>query len=82
VAVSNFPDKSTKRKKKVYCMAKEGKVELISTREAAEILKVTTQAICKIIWDGRLRATKLGNATSPWRIDKESVMKYVRTIRS
>lgn len=63
-------------------MAKEEKVELLSTREAAEILKVTTQAICKMIWDGRLKATKLGNATSPWRIDKDSVMKYLRKIRS
>ena len=59
-------------------MAKEATVELISTREAAEILKVTTQAICKIIWDGRLKATKLGNATSPWRINKECVMKYIK----
>ena len=58
------------------------KVELISTSEAAEILKVTRQGICKMIWDGRLKATKLGNATSPWRIDKDSVMKYLRKIRS
>ena len=58
--------------------AKEAKVELISTREAAAILKVTTQAICKMIWDGRLKATKLGNATSPWRINKESVVKYLK----
>jgi excisionase family DNA binding protein len=63
-------------------MAKEAKVELISTREAAEILKVTTQAICKMNKDGRLKATKLGNATSPWRILKDSVMKYVRQIRA
>jgi len=63
-------------------MVKEEKVELISTREAAELLNVTKQAICKMIWDGRLKATKLGNATSPWRIDKDSVMKYVRKIWS
>jgi len=63
-------------------------VELISTKEAAEILQVTRQGICKkqpttssygkMIWDGRLKATKLGNATSPWRINKESVMTYLR----
>jgi excisionase family DNA binding protein len=53
-------------------------VELISTREASEILKVTTQAICKMIWDGRLKATKLGNATSPWRINKASVVQYIK----
>jgi len=58
-------------------MAKEEKVELISTREASEILKVTTQAICKMIRSGRLKAVKLGNATSPWRIRKDSVMKYI-----
>jgi len=58
------------------------KVELISTKEAAELLKVTRQGICKMIWDGRLKAAKLGNATSPWRIDKDSVMKYLRKIRS
>jgi excisionase family DNA binding protein len=58
-------------------MASE-KVELISTSEAAEILEVTRQGICKIIWYGRLRAAKLGNATSPWRINKESVMKYLK----
>ena len=57
------------------------KVDLISTKEAAEILKVTRQGICKMIWDGRLKAAKLGNATSPWRIDKDSVMKYLRKIR-
>lgn len=63
-------------------MAEEGKVELLSTSEAAELLKVTRQGICKMIWDGRLRATKLGNATSPWRIDKDSVMEYLRPIRA
>lgn len=63
-------------------MAEEQKVELISTREAAELLKVTRQGICKMIWNGRLKATKLGNATSPWRIDKDSVMEYLRKIRA
>ena len=59
-------------------MAEEENVYLISTKEAADILKVTRQGICKIIWDGRLKATKLGNATSPWRINKECVMKYIK----
>jgi len=53
-------------------------LELISTKEAAKMLAVSVQTICKMIWDGRLSATKLGNATSPWRINKESVMKYLQ----
>ena len=56
----------------------EEKIELISTREAAKILNVSIQTICKMIWDGRLKATKLGKATSPWRINKASVMKYLK----
>jgi predicted P-loop ATPase/GTPase len=31
-----------------------------------------------MINDGRLKAVKLGNTTSPWRINKESVMKYLK----
>ena len=56
----------------------ERNLELISTKEAAKMLNVSIQTICKMIWDGRLKATKLGNATSPWRINKESVMKYLK----
>ena len=56
----------------------EKNIELISTKKAAEMLEVSVQTICKMIWDGRLKATKLGNATSPWRINKESVMKYIK----
>ncbi len=56
----------------------EQNIDLISTKEAAKMLTVSVQTICKMIWDGRLKATKLGNATSPWRINKESVMTYLR----
>ena len=56
----------------------EKNIELISTKEAAKMLTVSVQTICKMIWDGRLKATKLGNATSPWRINKASVMKYLK----
>ncbi|MFQ6044477.1 MAG: helix-turn-helix domain-containing protein [Candidatus Poribacteria bacterium] len=53
-------------------------IELISTKKTAEMLEVSVQTICKMIKDGRLRATKLRNAKSPWRINKESVMKYLK----
>lgn len=52
--------------------------ELVSTTKAAQLLNVTTKTILHMIHDGRLKATKLGNATSPWRINKESVMKYIK----
>jgi len=57
---------------------KEKKIELISTKEASQMLNVSVQTICKMIWDGRLKATKLGEATSPWRINRETVMKYIK----
>ena len=53
-------------------------VELLSTKEAARLLSVTTKTILHMIHDGRLKAVKLGTATSPWRINKESVMKYLK----
>ncbi len=56
----------------------ETNIELISTKEAAKMLNVSVQTICKMIWDGRLKAFKLGNATSSWRINKDSVMEYLR----
>ena len=52
--------------------------ELVSTKEAARILNVTSQTILNMINDGRLKGVKLGNATSPWRINKESVMFYLK----
>jgi excisionase family DNA binding protein len=51
-------------------------VELVSTKKAAQLLSVTQKTILNMIHDGRLEATKLGNATSPWRIRKDSIMKY------
>ena len=48
-------------------------VELVSTKEAARLLSVTQKTILNMIHDGRLSATKLGNATSPWRIRKDSI---------
>jgi len=51
--------------------------ELVSTKEAARILSVTSQTILNMINDRRLKAVKLGNATSPWRIRRDSVMKYI-----
>ncbi len=53
-------------------------VELVSTKEAARKLRVTAKTILHMISDGRLKAVKLGNATSPWRIRKDSVMKYIK----
>jgi len=52
--------------------------ELLSTKEAARLLSVTQKTILHMIHDGRLKATKLGNATSPWRIRTDSVMKYFK----
>jgi len=57
---------------------KEKNIELISTKEASQMLNVSVQTICKMIWDRRLKGVKLGNATSPWRINKKSVMKYLK----
>lgn len=52
-------------------------IELLSTKQAAQLLNVTKQTIRHMIHDGRLEASKLGNATSPWRIRRDSVMKYI-----
>ena len=51
--------------------------ELLSTKEVARILNVSKQTILNMVYDGRLKGVKLGNATSPWRIRKDSAMKYV-----
>ena len=51
--------------------------ELVSTKEVARLLNVTPQTILNMIYSGRLKGVKLGNATSPWRIRKDSAMKYV-----
>ena len=64
--------------------------ELVSTKEVARLLNVTPQTILNMIYSGRgrlpplvdstalrLKGVKLGNATSPWRIRKDSAMKYI-----
>lgn len=56
----------------------DNNIDLISTTEAAQMLTVSIQTIGQMIWDGRLQATQLGNATSPWRINKASVVKYIK----
>ena len=53
--------------------------ELVSTKEVARLLNVTPQTILNMIYSGKLKGVKLENATSPWRIRKDSAMKYVAT---
>lgn len=57
----------------------ENEVELLTTQQAAQILRVTPQTIMNMIRRGDLPGRKVGvrGATSPWRIPKESVTKYI-----
>jgi excisionase family DNA binding protein len=53
--------------------------EYLTTQEAAEILKVTPQTIMNMVRRGQLRGKKVGvgGISSPWRIPKEEVIRYV-----
>jgi excisionase family DNA binding protein len=53
--------------------------ELLTTKEAAELLRVSSATISNMLRSGVIRGTKvgIGGKSSPWRIYKEDVMKYV-----
>lgn len=53
----------------------------LTTQEAADILKVTPQTVMNMVRRGQLRGKKVGvgGISSPWRIVKEDVVKYVES---
>ncbi len=56
--------------------------EYLTSREAAEILKVTPATVMNMIKRGQLRGKKVGTGgvSSPWRIPREDVIEYVESI--
>lgn len=56
----------------------ENEIELLTTQEAARILRVTPQTIMNMIRRGDLQGRKIGTGNnSPWRIPREAVLKYI-----
>lgn len=57
------------------------KQEYLTTQEAADILKVTPQTVMNMVRRGQLRGKKVGvgGISSPWRIVKEDIVKYVES---
>ena len=55
--------------------------EYLTTQEAADILKVTPQTVMNMVRRGQLRGKKVGvgGISSPWRIVKDDVVKYVES---
>ena len=53
--------------------------EFLTTKEAAELLRVSAATISNMLRSGVIRGTKvgIGGKSSPWRIYKEDVMKYI-----
>ena len=53
--------------------------ELLTTKEAAKLLRVSSATIGNMLRSGVVRGTKvgIGGKSSPWRIYKEDVMKYI-----
>ena len=53
--------------------------ELLTTKEAADLLRVSSATIGNMLRNGIIRGNKVGIAgkSSPWRIYKEDVMKYI-----
>ena len=58
-------------------MPGSGAVELLTVRETADLLKVSTVTVRRFIADGRLPAVKVGRAV---RIDKEAAEQGVEPI--
>ena len=56
--------------------------EYLTSKEAAEILKVTPATVMNMIRRGQLRGKKVGTGgvSSPWRIPKEDITEYVESI--
>jgi excisionase family DNA binding protein len=51
---------------------------MLTAVEAAALLGVTRRQVVKLIGEGKLRATRFGNA---WAIERESVEEYAATAR-
>ncbi len=53
--------------------------EYLTSQEAAKILRVTPATVMNMIKRGQLRGRKVGIAgkSSPWRIYKEDVLRYI-----
>jgi len=53
--------------------------EFLTTKEAAELLRVSAATISNMLRSGIIRGTKvgIGGKSSPWRIYKEDVMRYI-----
>ncbi len=58
------------------------KTEFLTSKEVAEILRVTPATVMNMIKRGQLRGKKVGagGVSSPWRIPKEDVIEYVGSI--
>ena len=55
----------------------------VSTARVAEILGVSIQTVTRLIEDGSLKAYKVRNKpNSPWRINYDSVVTYIKSIHS
>ena len=53
--------------------------EYLTSEEVAQILRVTRATVMNMIKKGQLRGKKvgIGGISSPWRIPKEDIVKYV-----
>ncbi|MFC1719156.1 helix-turn-helix domain-containing protein [Candidatus Poribacteria bacterium] len=58
------------------------KTAFLTSKEVAEILRVTPATVMNMIKRGQLRGKKVGagGVSSPWRIPKEDVIEYVGSI--
>ena len=55
----------------------------VSTARVAEILGVSIQTVTRLIEDGSLKAYKVRNKpNSPWRINYDSVVAYIKSIHA
>jgi excisionase family DNA binding protein len=52
----------------------------VSTSRVAEILNCSDNTVVRLIEDGSLKAYKLRGASSPWRINYDSLMAYIGRI--
>jgi excisionase family DNA binding protein len=59
------------------------KIEFLTSKEVAEVLRVTPATVMNMIRRGQLRGKKVGagGVSSPWRIPKEDVIEYVESIK-
>lgn len=58
------------------------RTEFLTSKEVAEILRVTPATVMNMIKRGQLRGKKVGSGgvSSPWRIPKKDVIEYVESI--